>query len=86
MDNDYVTSDIWHSSDGIIWTSATLQAPWLPRYGHASVVYDGRIWLLGGWATTPPPPPYPPPYQNDVWYSSPPVPPSLRARSWELYR
>jgi N-acetylneuraminic acid mutarotase len=57
-------NDVWSSSDGISWASATLSAPWSPRDGHASVVFDGKMWVMGGVVDT-----YP--YsKNDVWYSS----------------
>jgi hypothetical protein len=48
-------SDVWYSADGIKWTSATLSAPWSPRWGHTSVVWRGKIWVIGF---------------GDVWYSS----------------
>ena len=54
-------SDVWHSPDGVNWTCATDSARWPARYGHTSVIFDNKIWVLGG-ATT---------YageDNDVWY------------------
>ncbi len=59
--------DVWYSTDGINWTQATGSAPWQIRSNHVTVVFDGKMWLLGGWqgdATagggT----------KNDVWYST----------------
>jgi len=55
-------NDVWYSSDGATWTSATLSAPWAARSGHTAVVFDGKIWVIGGVTLTN--------YKNDVWYSS----------------
>jgi hypothetical protein len=51
-------NDVWHSTDGMNWTQATSAAPWSGRSGHASVVYDDKMWVLGG------------DDKNDVWYSA----------------
>jgi len=51
-------NDVWYSTDGSNWTSATLNAKWPPRQNHSAVVHDGKMWVLGGGG-----------YQ-DVWYSS----------------
>jgi len=29
---------------------ATGQAPWLPRNGHTSVVFQDKMWVIGGWS------------------------------------
>jgi hypothetical protein len=26
------------------------QAQWLPRNGHTSVVFQDRMWVIGGWS------------------------------------
>ena len=44
------------------WTQATANAKWSRRDGHTSVVFDNKIWVLGGYDGK-----Y---YRNDVWYSS----------------
>ena len=31
------------------WTRVTLQAPFAPRDGAGALVFQGRMWLLGGW-------------------------------------
>jgi hypothetical protein len=36
------------SSAQMTWTPATYSADWSPRAGHASVVFDGKMWVLGG--------------------------------------
>ncbi len=57
--------DVWFSEDGFNWTEVAANAPWPVRYGHQSVVYKERVWLLGGWRDTEMP------YAlNDVWSST----------------
>jgi hypothetical protein len=55
-------NDCWNSTDGVTWELATGSAGFSPRYGHSSLVYDGKIWVIGGTddAST----------FNDTWYSS----------------
>ena len=31
------------------WVNVTMKAPFAPRDGAGAIVYDGRMWLLGGW-------------------------------------
>ena len=57
-------NDVWSSIDGVTWTQATSSAGWDVRVGLTSVVYDGKMWVMGGlswgdFAT-----------RNDVWYST----------------
>ena len=45
------------------WTCVAESAGWSPRTDHASVVFDDKLWVMGGY----------PPYRdrlNDVWYST----------------
>ncbi len=42
-------NDVWNSADGVAWQCATSSAAWSGRCSHCSVVFDGRIWILGGW-------------------------------------
>jgi len=42
------SNDVWYSSDGAEWTEATATAPWAAREGHASVVHQDMLWILGG--------------------------------------
>ena len=42
-------NDVWWSSDGSNWTQSTAAAGWDKRCGHTSVVYDGKMWVLGGY-------------------------------------
>jgi hypothetical protein len=44
------TNDVWCSEDGQHWDQVTASAPWAPRLWFTSVVYRGRMWVLGGWS------------------------------------
>jgi hypothetical protein len=46
------------------WTQATANAGWLTRVRHTSVVFDNKMWVMGGNRN----PPFQ--YLNDVWYST----------------
>ena len=43
-------NDVWSSTDGVNWTEvlADGDAPWLARFTHQAVVYDGKMWVMGG--------------------------------------
>jgi hypothetical protein len=42
-------NDVWSSPDGVTWTRVLEHAPWEGRAAiHGQVVFDGRIWILGG--------------------------------------
>ncbi len=41
-------NDVWSSSDGVNWQCATASAPFGPRRGHLSWVYNNMIWVSGG--------------------------------------
>ncbi|MDR1219934.1 MAG: InlB B-repeat-containing protein [Treponema sp.] len=62
-DNAEFFNDVWFSSDGVNWTNKG-DAPFAPRAGHASVVKDGYLYVMGGitgddWETSL--------YLSDVW-------------------
>ena len=61
----FVANDVWYSSDGVRWTSATMAAQWPPRTAHAAVVFANKIWVMGGDSGV-----LDPRHRNDVWYSS----------------
>jgi hypothetical protein len=42
------SNQAWSSTDGANWTCATKAAPWKPRLGAGGVVFDGKMWVLGG--------------------------------------
>lgn len=54
--------DVWHTTDGVAWTQAVDSAPWAGRYDQAAVVFDNRMWIMGGftWGHD---------CLNDVWSS-----------------
>lgn len=61
-------NDALYSSDGSNWTLATASAGWSTRFGHNSIFYDNKLWVMGGWHSidaynngT---------FKNDVWYSA----------------
>lgn len=56
-------NDVWFSEDGVNWTEATAKAPWHERIWFSSVVYRGRMWVLGGWSKGPDK------NWGDAWYS-----------------
>jgi len=61
-----VLNDVWYSTDGVSWFEATASAPWQSRYRHTSVVFDNKMWVIGGEHAD---------YTgfenlNDVWYST----------------
>lgn len=41
------TNEVWNSSDGVTWNDMG-QANFLPHYQHASVVFNGKMWVIGG--------------------------------------
>jgi len=59
----YWTNGVWYSPDGTNWAQAICNSHWSPRIRHASVAFDGKIWVLGGWDT------YADHTMNDVWYA-----------------
>ena len=58
-------NDVWYSTDGITWTQATGSAQFPARFGHTSVVFDNKMWVIGGYGGV-----YPGDCFNDVWYST----------------
>jgi hypothetical protein len=50
---------------GANWIEATTSAGWSARYGHQSLVYDEKLWIMGGLSTDANGGP-----KNDVWSSS----------------
>ncbi|WP_339715954.1 hypothetical protein [uncultured Kriegella sp.] len=62
-----ISDKIWKSSNGQNWelvetrTSGCVRSDFLPRYGHAMVVHNEQVWLIGGKTTDG--------IQNDIWYS-----------------
>jgi hypothetical protein len=46
--NSWILNDVWSSPDGVNWTRETAAASWPARSGHASAVFNGRLWIFGG--------------------------------------
>lgn len=42
------SSEVWSSADGVNWEQATRQAGWSPRIAAGAVVFQDRMWVLGG--------------------------------------
>ncbi|MGJ8660366.1 MAG: Kelch repeat-containing protein, partial [Cellulophaga fucicola] len=53
-------NDVWYSTDGVTWTEATDDAGFIGRTSHSSVVFDNKIWVIGGHTGD---------ALDDVWYS-----------------
>ncbi|MBN2436584.1 MAG: hypothetical protein JXK07_15095 [Spirochaetes bacterium] len=41
--------DVWCSDDGENWSIAAESLDFLGRYGHTLVVFDDKMWVIGGW-------------------------------------
>jgi hypothetical protein len=41
-------NDVWSSADGKIWTRELEHAPWSPRGYAGTVVFDNKLWVIGG--------------------------------------
>jgi hypothetical protein len=54
-------NDVWSSADGIHWQEHTKAAPWVARQYHDVAVWDGRLWVMEGYAKG---------NRNDVWHSA----------------
>ena len=48
------------STDGLQWETAIGNPPFSKRGGHGQVVYDGKLWIIGGSENVT--------CSNDVWY------------------
>jgi hypothetical protein len=62
------SNQVWWSTDGAQWHCATRSAGWSARLGAAGVVFNGKMWILGGVER------YfdgePRHLRNDVWHST----------------
>ncbi len=63
---------------GYAWRCVTMQAPFAPRDGAGALVYQGAMWLIGGWNPRDKAH-FPATCSNDVWRST-------DGRSWELVK
>ena len=46
--DDSYLKDVWNSKDGASWYEVTGNAIWEARESHTSVVFDEKIWVIGG--------------------------------------
>jgi len=44
----HTKNDVWASDNGKDWALIKNNAPWRARRGHASVVFQDKIWIMGG--------------------------------------
>jgi hypothetical protein len=42
------SSEVWSSTDGIDWQQAAKAAGWSPRIAAAAIVFQDKMWILGG--------------------------------------
>jgi hypothetical protein len=61
------SNQVWHSPDGANWECATRNAAWSPRLGAGGVVFNGKMWILGGIQRYFDGPKH---LLNDVWHST----------------
>ncbi len=58
------SADAWFSTDGVLWEKATIDSTIFPgRVSHFSTVFDGKMWVFGGFRYNGGG------YRNDIWYS-----------------
>ena len=60
----YPRNHVWYSPTGRGWTEVLPRAPWCARSPSAVVVFDDKIWVLGGSSYDPSKA-----YLSDVWYA-----------------
>ena len=58
-------NDVWSTADGKAWTLEVANAPWSKRAHAQAVVFDDKIWIMGGGHWKPDTIPL-----NDVWCSA----------------
>jgi hypothetical protein len=59
-------SDVWSSADGVHWEQVCAEAPWGPRVLQYTLVFQDKIWLMGG-QTVPKSCPSEEIFYSDVW-------------------
>ena len=57
-----IYNDVWYSTNGNNWTRVTANAGWSDRSNHTSLVYNNKMWVIGGDDGTN--------RLNDVWNST----------------
>ena len=41
-------NDVWATTGGTFWAETVSDAPWTNRAGHTAVVFNDKIWIMGG--------------------------------------
>lgn len=44
----YYFDDLWLSADGAAWSTAECSARYAPRFAHVCLVYNNKLWVIGG--------------------------------------
>ncbi|WP_254169596.1 LamG-like jellyroll fold domain-containing protein [Chryseosolibacter histidini] len=55
-------NDVWSTADGITWTKH-VTPPWRARFFHQTVVYDNKVWIIGGYGDNSG-------NLGDIWYTT----------------
>lgn len=63
-DDETLKNDVWSTVDGVQWRLETESAAWPKRTHAQAIVFDGKLWLMGGGRWHPETVPL-----NDVWSS-----------------
>ena len=63
-------NDVWSSENGTEWKQVIVNAPWSKRRWHSVVVFDDRLWVIGGALSSGLPDKTPTEFVNDVWCSA----------------
>ncbi len=62
-------NDVWNSEDGKTWKRVAGEVPWGPRVLHHTLVFNNRIWVMGG-QTLPQFAPEEERFFSDIWNST----------------
>jgi hypothetical protein len=47
------TNDVWSTADGVNWTQHAPSGPiFSPRVGHRAIVFNNKLWIVGGYTST----------------------------------
>ena len=63
-------NDVWSSENGTEWKQVLVNAPWSKRRWHSVLVFDDRLWVIGGALSSGLPGKTPTEFVNDVWSSA----------------
>ena len=48
-ETDRYANDVWYSPDGGRWLEDVREPIWTGRHDHATVVFQDKLWVLGGY-------------------------------------